>query len=200
MKRVTPILVLLPVLLLGCMPTIDESKWVGAETGVHQLFAKDCQDFVVPDAATIKSANVSKSYPYATLDQVWDAAVILLMQESIIVHAERSQKSGLLATFTGPPFISATVDMPHIGSKKLVRNFTYSRPPLVALLEESTNVVAVYLYWMQGLYESQTEPRKVIVEFPEDILEKEGKELFDRLSTQIYARQKWNYLYSDKGK
>lgn len=183
-------------LLLGCMPKIDESNWLAAETGVHQLFAKDCEGFAVPDAATIKSANVSKNYPYVTFDQVWDAAVIVLMQESIIIHAERSQKSGILATFTGPPFVSTTVNMPKMGLTKWVNNVTYARPPLVALLEWGTEDVTVYLYWMQGLYENQTGSKMMVVEFSKDCLENESKVLFDKLSTQIYARQKWNYLYA----
>ena len=191
---------LLSALLLSCMPKIDETNWVGADTEIHQLFAKDCKGFVVPDPATIKSANVSRNYPYTTLGQVWDAAVILLMQESIIVHAERSQNSGLLATFTGPAFINTTVNMPNIGLQKWVQNVTYARPPLVVLLEEGTEGTSVYFYWMQGLYENVNEPKMTLVEFPQDLLEKESKKLFDKLSTQIYVGEKWKYLYSDKGK
>jgi len=201
MKRIAPILMLLPSLLLGCMPKIDESNWVAAETGVHQLYAKDCKGFVVPDAAAIKSANVSIRYSQATLDQVWDAAVILLMQESIIIHAEKTQRSGLLATFTGPLFLNTTVNMPNIGLQKWVQNVTYARPPLVVLLEEEgTERVSVYLYWMQNLYDNVNEPKIRLVEFPQDLVEREGKELFDKLSTQVYATEKWKYLYSDKGK
>lgn len=200
MKRATPILMLLSTLPLGCMPKINESTWMGAETGVHQLFAKDCEGFAVPDAATIKSANVSRNYPHVTFERVWDAAVILLIQESIVVHAERSQKSGLLATLTGPAFISATVDMPNIGLQEWVQNVTYSRPPLVVLLEEEdTEGVSVYLYWMQNLYDSVNEPKIRLVEFPQDLVEQESKELFDKLSTQVYVSEKWKYLYSDKG-
>ena len=201
MKRIAPILMLLPALLLGCMPKIDESNWVAAETGVHQLYAKDCKGFVVPDAAAIKSANVSIRYSQAMLDQVWDAAVILLMQESIIIHAEKTQRSGLLATFTGPLFLNTTVNMPNIGLQKWVQNVTYARPPLVVLLEEEgTERVSVYLYWMQNLYDNVNEPKIRLVEFPQDLVEREGKELFDKLSTQVYATEKWKYLYSDKGK
>jgi hypothetical protein len=169
---------LLSALLLSCMPKIDETNWVGADTEIHQLFAKDCKGFVVPDPA----------------------AVILLMQESIIVHAERSQNSGLLATFTGPAFINTTVNMPNIGLQKWVQNVTYARPPLVVLLEEGTEGTSVYFYWMQGLYENVNEPKMTLVEFPQDLLEKESKKLFDKLSTQIYVGEKWKYLYSDKGK
>jgi len=196
MKRAITIMILLSVSPLGCIPKMDESTWIGAETGVHQLFVKDCQGLVVPDVATIKSANVSRSYPYATFDQVWDAAVIVLMQESIIVRAERSQQSGLLAMFTGPPFVSTTVRMPNIGLQKFVQNVTYARPQLVALLEGGTEDVTVYLYWMQGLYENQTGPKMMVVEFPKDRLENESKVLFDKLATQIYTRQKWKYLYA----
>jgi hypothetical protein len=53
---------------------------------------------------------------------------------------------------------------------------------------------------MQNLYDNVNEPKIRLVEFPQDLVETEGKELFDKLSTQVYAREKWKYLYPDKGK
>ena len=117
--------------------------------------------------STISAEDTSKSYPYATFDEVWDSAIIVLMQQDIIVHS--SKDSGVIATVM--------------------------RPPVVVLLEEGKDTIVVYLYWMDYVYKSLDEPQKMTVAFEEYELKKKSYDLFDKLSTQIYAGKKWKYLY-----
>jgi hypothetical protein len=197
MTRATAIL-MLSCLLSGCMPQpMITPEGTNVETGISRLYKADFQGFVAPDAASIKSGGEHRTYPYVSFDRVWDAAVWTFMQESVILYAAKSQNSGILATFSGPPMVTATHEWSTRKYGKQVFNETRARPPLAVLIEEDTTGVSLYLYWMKDLYVGTSGQKPTTVTFPEDRLKQEFKGILDRLTTQVYAGQRttWKYLH-----
>lgn len=146
----------------SCVPTAKK-----VSTRLDQLFERDFDGLSLPGADEIKSESTSKRYPHATFDEVWDSAIIVLMQQGVIVQAVRN--SGLITTTM--------------------------TPPVVVFLEKEEEAILVYLYWMDDLYRSVDEPERRSVRFEEYELRRMSDDLFDKLSTQLYAGKKWKYLY-----
>ncbi|OQX52255.1 MAG: hypothetical protein B5M53_09070 [Candidatus Cloacimonas sp. 4484_209] len=136
------------------------------KTRLDQFFERDFKGFEVPEINKIKLAGKGKSFPYATFDEVWHSAIIVLMQQGIVVRL--SKESGVIITVTTPP---------------------------LALFVERGGVVTVYLHIMDDLYKRVDTPEKVARRFPIQRKEEILDGFFGMLSTQIYSGKKWKYLY-----
>ncbi len=159
MRRTILILAILFIssLFFGCAPKIVKSE-------LDQLFEKNFEGFEIPEVGWIKGGE-SRSFPYATFDEVWDATILVLMQQGIIVRS--SKDTGRIVTITKPP---------------------------IAIFVERGEVVAVYLNWMEHLYKRGDKPEVVTAQFKLNAARKMAKDFFDKLATQVYAGEKWKWL------
>jgi hypothetical protein len=161
MKTIFALLSLVGLIVAGCGP---QTRRVEATSRMTQLFTTDFQDFKAPDASLI-TAGESRAFENAAYDDVWDATVVVLMQDGAIVRS--SKAAGVLVALT--------------------------RPPRAVYVEPArAGKIRVYTYGMRELYTAVDEPRTALVtSFPQG---NEG-DFFDRVSGQLYAGQKWKYLY-----
>ena len=135
------------------------------KTELDQLYEKNFEGFEI-SKISVKNEGISKSFPYATFDEVWDAVILVFMQHGVIAYAAKD--NGVVAVIT--------------------------TPPMVVFVEKGDNVT-VYLKWMDKLYRRLDKPALATVKFDSYIKRKFADNVFDRLSTQIYAKGKWQYLY-----
>ena len=159
MRGTKPILVIVFILsvFFGCAPKI-------VKTELDQLFENNFEGFEIPEERWIKE-GLSRSFPYATFDEVWDATILVLMQQGIIVRS--SKDTGRIVAITKPP---------------------------IAIFVERGEVATVYLNWMEDLCRRVDKPEVVTVQFKLDAARKMAKDFFDKLATQLYAGEKWKWL------
>jgi len=157
------------VLFPGCapLPKIVTSR---TTTEMYRLFANDFEGFEVPQTNKIKVGE-HRGFPYAEFDEVWDAAMIVSMQQGAIIRL--SKESGIIVV---------------IGSLPL------------CLLVERSGPVTVYINIIEDLHGRADDPKEIVSEFRPRNLKKILETYLDKLAIQLYAGQKWKYLYSDKGK
>jgi len=148
-------------LLIGCGG--------GISTKLDRHFAERFRSFEAPAADKIKTEGVSREFPYASYDTVWDAATVVVMQNWIVVHANNRQ--GVIAAVSGQP---ASLPM--------------------AVLVEKRDPVVVHLRWMTELFGKIDEPSELVFDLSEENKNELTKVFFDKLSTQVYAGEKWKYL------
>lgn len=161
--------------LAGCASIKPQIK-----TELDLLFEKNFTALDTPSVSKIKEYASVKSYPHATFDQVWDAAIIMLIQQGVM--ARSSKDSGIIIAITQPPsawFIDKSVTI-NVYVAWLGDFYTKK---LYKLTNED------YMYMAQhGSFDKMPMMRRI-----------KGKEqLLDKLSTQIYAGQKWKYIYKNK--
>jgi len=157
------------MVILGC---VQKPKQGNFNTGIDYLLKNNFKGIEHVNIDWIKKESESKSYPYASFDQVWDSTIIILIQKGIIVKA--SKDKGIIVTITNPPS---------------------------AILVEKNDIVTVYLKWIEDLYR-QFNPSQDIsyksdrIEIVKEMVKKEkAKSFLDNLATQIYAGEKWKYVY-----
>jgi len=146
--------------ITGCAGTVAE------KTKLDKLFETDFAGFNLPDAAWIKQGK-NKEFPYTTFDRVWDSAMLVFMQQGIMVRASKEQ--GVIAAITQGP---------------------------LAVYIEKGEVVNVYLNCMDDLYRNAEKSNKLNKQKSTgcpDILNNSAR-YFDKLSTQVYEKEKCKYL------
>ena len=145
----------------GCATPVVKSE-------LDQLYEKNFEGFGMPEITEIRNERISKSFPYTTFDEVWDAVILVLMQHGAIAHAAKD--NGVVAVITTPPMV---------------------------VFVEKGDTVTVYLRWMDKLYRRLDKPALATVKFDSYIKRKFADNVFDTLSTQIYAKGKWKYLFTN---
>jgi|SRR3990172_994764 len=159
MKQISVVMVITPFVFFGCGP-----KTVTTTTKMYQLFNTDFRGFAVPEISEIKQGQ-GKSFSYAEFDEVWDSAIIVLIQQGILVRS--SKNSGTIAA---------------IGTV-----------PLSVVIQRG-RLVNVYVKVMDDLYKTLDNPDKAVWEFDPNQLEAIYTDFFSKLATQVYAGKKWRYL------
>lgn len=168
MKNSFMILILLPLILFGGC-AVGAPKRAKTETKMHYLFENDFEGFVPPQVNKIKG-GCSRIFPYTEFDDVWDSAIIVSMQECVIIHS--SKESGIIIGIGNLP---------------------------VSVFVERSEPIKVYVNDNDTLYKTVDSPEKAIYIFKPDTLGTVLESFLDKLSTQIYADEKWKYLYTEKG-
>jgi hypothetical protein len=155
--------------------TISGCARVPIKTHLDLLFERSFKDVRVPEIDQIKNlakANtfgLTSSFPHTTYDEVWNAALIVSMQQGVVVRASKSSGTMVIVP---------------------VRMLT---PPFVLFLEGNGRV-DLYLCWMDSLYTRVDKPDQLAFVFPDTIKNKMGTDYLDKLSTQVYSGKKWQYL------
>ena len=140
---------------------------IKTETSIYELFEKDFNGFELPDIQTIKGAGKGR-FPNIDFEEAWDSVIIVLMQQGIILKT--SKESGVIVGM--------------------------GRWPLGVYIERGEPLY-VHIRVITNLYRRLDEPEQTAFDFQAMNLEDIHKQFYDKLSTQIYSRQKWKYLYSD---
>jgi len=143
-------------------PSIDD------KTRLHYYFENDFAGFEPPTAERIMKDGYQKDFPEVTLAEVWDAVVLVLMQQGIMMHV--SKDSGILVCVLQVPM---GIYVPSEGEPR------------------------VYAVILEELYDPLDDSPKVLAKFKPDAQETITKAFFDSLVTEVYAGRKWEYLYSD---
>ena len=153
------------MLAAGCAPTrfkIPQPQIIGNQ------FANGFKDYDKVNADTIRSLSQTyKQFPYATIDQVWDAALRLALQEGVILTTDKTAGLIVFATSYRVSYILLTYPAP-----------------------DTTDIVEVRMAAQQETmdYQKPEMPGEIkLGAYPDPTF-------FDRLATQIYSGVKWKYL------
>jgi len=165
MRKTVVMLVLSPIVLAGCGPKVIKTK-----TAVYQLFEKDFQGFALPEIDEIKEGAGRGTFRYTEFDQVWDSAIIVLMQQGVVLKA--SKEAGIIVGMGEWP---------------------------LGILVERSDPVNVHIRLITNLYKRLDDPKKTAFDFQPDNLAKIHRSFYDKLATQVYAGQKWKYLSAGAG-
>jgi hypothetical protein len=132
------------------------------------LFEKNFEGLEFPDVNKIKEHGELRSFPYTTFDDVWDAAIIVLMQQGIIIREKKD---------LGIIIITAT--------------------PILTIYVEKGEVVKIYAS-VCGINKKSDRPEEFLFTLNPSKAFNIEDELLHKLSTQVYAGEKWKYLYERK--
>ncbi len=145
--------------LCGCASTSTVAKppW-------EQLFESGFDGLAVPETGEIHVRGTHRSFPHTTSGTVWDAAMVVLMQQGLIVRS--SKPSGVFIIVTTPPLAVAIEP---------------SEPVLVSVKS---------LEHLYGGDTATTVPPAGAGGTPRPNVEA----FFDLLTTQVYVGEKWRYL------
>lgn len=157
--------ILLVFILFSLLPVFFGCAPKAVKTELDQLFENDFEGLNVPAVTKIKEDGINKDFPYATFDEVWDSVITVLMQQRIIVRG--SKETGTIVTVTGTPLV---------------------------IFVEQAETVTVHVDCMCNLFKQADDPKAVIPKATLDFKEKTAK-FFDKVSTQVYADEKWKYLF-----
>jgi hypothetical protein len=138
---------------------------------LDKFFEKKLQSIAIPPPEQLKQAALSNNYPHITYDEVWDSAIKILMQNGIIIKT--SKKTGMIVAIS---------DMVTMGPEERARQEQFGMFKPITPLSNT-----IYL-----LVEDYPNNKAVTVFLKSD--KPISKTFFDRLSTQVYAGKKWNYL------
>lgn len=159
---------LLGTVLAGCATP----KPAKVKTELDCLFENNFVGIEVPEPAKIKEGAEKKEFPYVRFEEVWDAVLVVLIQQGIVVRTFKD--SGVIIAVSDPPTV---------------------------LYVDHREPVTVYLNWLgkfygKKLYRLSTEDLLAgnikRHSRPDDLM---AKILLERFATQIYVREKWKYLY-----
>lgn len=127
---------------------------IGCASGVKQKVsvAPPPEAITPPTAAEIKAQGLGNNFELTSFDEVWDALLVVVMQNARIFHV--SKKDGLIAT--------AKVNI-----------FVENAPG-------KADTVTVFI--------ASPVQREAV-----------AKDLFTKVSTQLYAQKKWKYFQKEKG-
>jgi len=169
-KFLLPVVLPLIFLMSGCAPALvihdGKPQEVDRRTKLHKLKTDDFRDFAIPDTEEIISGGYQTALPHVTFDEVWDAVVIVAMQRGIVVRVDKAT-ARLVVLFDAP----------------------------VALYVAGADPVAIHGKLLENLYETLDDTEKVEAKFASFAQERIVKGFCDLVSTQVYASQKWQYLY-----
>ncbi len=158
------------ILILLALSSIFSSLFFSCASKVSRteldlLFDHDFTGLIVPGTADIKAKGEQKNFPYTTINQVWDSAILVLMQEGILVRC--LEDSNVIVTIETPPF---------------------------AIFMEDSAGVNIYIYCMDDLYKRKDKPEKVEAVYNSSSKQKLATTFFEKLATQLYSGEKWKYL------
>lgn len=151
--------------ILGCGP---EMVTVRTTTRVYQFYEDDFTGFTVPEIDEIKKGE-SRVFPYTEFDDVWNSAIIVLMQQGIILRS--SKEAGIIVVMGSWP---------------------------LSIFVERGEPVKVYINLMEDLYRRMDHPEKMLLKFKPSNYKEILDTFLDTLAIEVYANNKWKYLYIKK--
>ncbi|MFH1318527.1 MAG: hypothetical protein ABIH71_05885 [Candidatus Omnitrophota bacterium] len=172
--NVLAVIVFIMMAFCGCSAPLADFYYL-PEIKLKNRFKEDFKDFSLPEINEIKLNENKKIFPYAEFNRVWEAVSVVMMQEGVLMYS--SKDKGLLAVAVSPP---------------------------VVFFIERNKPINVYLYYMVNLYNYGNDEKGKFSLSRENFKDAVGKDvdceaamsnnIFDKISTQIYANQKWRYL------
>ena len=130
----------------------------------------------------VKSTSIKMNF-HQSYDDVWESAIYILAQQSVIIDSSR--ESGIITYMN--------IDGIHFGDVFPEDSIYYWEFPYTALFERGDNEVNVFIYPMRNLYDEKDRKKnwwKVI----DAGFSQQGEEFLDRLSTQLTAGERWQWL------
>ncbi|MDD3654817.1 MAG: hypothetical protein PHO01_11695 [Desulfotomaculaceae bacterium] len=174
---------------MGIMPGARSQL---TQTKLDEVVHKDFQDLEIQDAM-IKQEGTKRALPYVTYDEVWDGALIVLMQKGIIGRCDKN--SGVIFCITTPPsaLVIENADPPKAYLKIMDELFEYDKK---YVFKPVLNPMVVLTPGMKKMEDVATavEEKGVALKLSMSDKEKIATDLLDKVATQVYAGKKWKFL------
>ncbi len=151
-------------------------------------FRNNFDDFKMPEKDNIKKTAIKRTYPASAYDSIWDSALTIISQQSIIIKA--SKGSGII----GYVDVDSILIERWEGYVKRKR-FLYLEFPFTVLIEKDTGVTTVYVYPITEVFESNKNfSEKGWWSTVKTGFNQKGEEFLERLSVQLTAQNRWQWL------
>jgi len=173
----------------GCVSnaTRSNSEAIVYQLRLDQYFDQRFSGLEIPARAAVKQDGTRRAYPYTSYDRVWTNALLVMMQRCVIARASKAR--GVILCLD---------DLKDVKGPKNVRHVRYWHKqglPMALLVEQETDgEVAVYANWLDSLFLRVDEPGAQGIGIKRSMKQKLANGFFDRLSVQVYGREKWSYL------
>jgi len=142
-------------------------------------FENNFSDFKIPEKDKIKGTAIKRTYQ-SSYNDVWDSALTILHQNTIIVRV--SKGSGVISY----------VDIDGI---LLEEKFVYWEFPFTILIENNSKGTMVYVYPMTYLFEDEKKiSEKEWWKTVKTGFNQKGEEFLERLSVQLASNNRWPWL------
>jgi len=157
------LIILFSWLIYGCYSS-KSIESVSVTSKIYHLYQKDFKDFPIPNTYELKN-GVKKKIPYANFDEVWDAAILVLMQNGIILQT--SKELGIIVIIGDWP---------------------------LAVFVEKSEPITVYMNILEDLYTAIDYSKNIKLRYKPPYYKQILKEILDKIAVQVYVTHKWKYL------
>ncbi|MGE0821753.1 MAG: hypothetical protein AB7G75_11035 [Candidatus Binatia bacterium] len=172
----------------GCAATIKRPQAPVAKTQLEVLFEQNFAGFQPPSPQRADEGGVSHEFVHTTFAEVWDGALVLLMQRGIIVHA--SKATGVIVA------VNTNQTTTREEGAFVLPSWQDTTLPLVLHIQEKEPTeVRVSINWLEELGRTSDAPPRHVVRITQGSKQLQAKSFFDLLATQIFARHKASYLF-----
>jgi hypothetical protein len=142
-------------------------------------FENNFSDFKIPEKDKLKGTAIQRTYQ-SSYDNVWDSALIILHQNTII--AKMSKESDFIAYID-------------IDGLWLEEKFRYWEFPFTILVEKDSKGTTVYVYPMTYLFENEKEiSGKEWWKTVKMGFNQKGEEFLEKLTVQLTTKDRWPWL------
>jgi hypothetical protein len=169
----------------GCVTT---PELLPRQMRLESLFAEDFKGYQLPEPARVKQDGFSREYVQTSFDEVWNSAILVLIQRGIIVRA--SKDAGIIVRFDRLPRL--------MFAKEVTESYFLLAAglPWVVLIEErGPQQVVVYAGWLEELYQSVDQPEMPLIRITSPTKKRLADVFFDLLAVQNFGKQQWQYLF-----
>lgn len=130
------------------------------------LFEKRFEELTIPVETDIKKTKMKREYLHTNFEELWDAAIVILVQKVLIVHASKNSRTLIAVNPAKPPI------------------------PFTIYIEEKDNMFILYFYPMRNLYETKNAKAENVISIEADKEKELAEFLFDRIATELYIATK----------
>jgi hypothetical protein len=188
-------------IILFCLILILSALGCSTHSPMTAHFRNNFDDFKMPEKDNIKKSAIKRTYPASAYDSIWDSALTIISQQSIIIKASKS--SGIIGYVD---IDSVFIKSFWVGKRvaSVPARFLYLEFPFAVLIEKDTEVTTVYVYPMTEIFEFDKNlsdppfltsfPSKGWLDTVKTGFNQKGEEFLERLSVQLTAQNRWQWL------
>lgn len=164
------------------------AKKIDYKTDLDRLIDSDFVGLETPTPDKVRRGGVSRAYRQTDFGAVWTDCLLLLMQRGVIARA--SKEMGVIVSLRAPPPVKGPKEANHI------KHWINVGFPMVLLVEDpGLGAIVVHANWLEEPFARQDKPAVQAIGIKRSAKERLAGRFFDTLAVQVYAAQKWRYLF-----
>ena len=169
-------------MLILCIACIAVITGCATMNPLSEHYENGFAHFQAADQLTGQSSPLQRTF-HASFEEVWDKALYILTQHSIII--DTSREAGMITYLK--------VDSEYFGDVFGPESYYFWEYPYTVEVDEGDQGITVFVYPMRDMYSERQKKRKwwCIVD---EGFDQNAEEFLRKLSTQLTVQDRWQWL------